>query len=107
MTLSTHVLDTALGRPAAGVPLSIERWAGDAWTPVSSAVTGPEGRATDLVPADQWEPGRWRLLFDTAAYLGDDAFFPGVTVEFRTATSDHHHVPLLLSPYGFSTYRGT
>lgn len=108
MTLSTHVLDTALGRPVAGLPLRVERceppgW----WATLVQTTTGPDGRAVELVPSELWLPGRWRIVFDTSAHLGEDAFLPAVTVEFATTGSEHHHVPLLLSPFGFSTYRGS
>ena len=100
MSLSTHVLDTARGEPAAGVRIWLER---DGAT-MHEAVTDADGRVRDLGPI---EPGRYRLVFDTAAYLGDDAFFPSVTVEFTVTDDRHYHVPLLLSPFGYSTYRGS
>ncbi len=75
--------------------------------PADAVHTDADGRATDLVPAAEWGPGRWRLVFDTAAHLGADAFLPSVTIEFALFGHEHHHVPLLLSPFGFSTYRGT
>jgi len=105
MTVTTHVLDTARGRPAAGVAVRLERVAGDGWQPVGSGQTDADGRVRDLPPTSA---GRYRLIFDTGAYLGDDAFYPQVTVEFRLEQGeDHYHVPLLLSPYGYSTYRGS
>jgi 5-hydroxyisourate hydrolase len=100
MSLSTHVLDTARGEPAAGVGIRLER---DGVT-VREAVTDADGRVREFGPI---EPGRYRLVFDTAAYLGTDAFFPSVTVEFAVADDRHYHVPLLLSPFGYSTYRGS
>jgi 5-hydroxyisourate hydrolase len=105
MTVTTHVLDTARGRPAAAVPVLLERADGDGWQPVGRGETDADGRVRDLPPTDA---GRYRLSFDTGAYLGEDAFFPRVTVEFRLAEGeDHYHVPLLLSPFGYSTYRGS
>jgi 5-hydroxyisourate hydrolase len=108
MTLSTHVLDTATGTPIGDLPLRVERcepagW----WATITATTTDPDGRAVDLVPGDLWLPGRWRIVFDTAAHLGPEAFLPAVTVEFATSSLAHHHVPLLLSPFGFSTYRGS
>jgi 5-hydroxyisourate hydrolase len=100
VTLSTHVLDTARGEPAAGVRVTLSK---DGVT-VSEAVTDADGRVRDLGPVDG---GRYRLVFDTAAYLGADAFFPSVTVEFTVTDDRHYHVPLLLSPFGYSTYRGS
>jgi 5-hydroxyisourate hydrolase len=105
MTVTTHVLDTARGRPAAGVPVALERVAGDGWEHVGRGETDVDGRVRDLSPTGA---GRHRLIFDTGAYLGDDAFYPRVTVEFTLEQGeDHYHVPLLLSPFGYSTYRGS
>jgi hydroxyisourate hydrolase len=105
MTLSTHVLDTALGEPAAGVPVRLERANDGGWVAVAAGVTDADGRLRDWVPAEHWHAGTYRLVFDTAAR---SAFFPEVTVVFFVAEpSRHHHVPLLLSPYGYSTYRGS
>lgn len=106
MTLSTHVLDTAAGRAAAGIAVLAQRWS-DGWVEVGSGSTGADGRAADLVPDADWRPGRWRLVFATGPYLGDDAFLPEVTVDFLVADRSHHHVPLLLAPYGYTVYRGT
>lgn len=106
MTLSTHVLDTAKGRPAVGVQVRLETRTGDGWQPRDTQHTDADGRVRawhlDL------EPGTHRLVFDTAAYLGADAFFPEVAVAFQVGDADeHYHVPLLLSPFGYSTYRGS
>ncbi len=108
MTVSTHVLDTAAGTPADGMPVQLERmivgFGGDirGWRPVTSAVTDSDGRIRDL-PVDG--PGAWRLVFDTASR---SAFFPEVVITFVvTDPGQHHHVPLLLSPFGFSSYRGS
>jgi 5-hydroxyisourate hydrolase len=106
MSISTHVLDTARGRPAAGVPVVLERAVGDGWDGVGHGETDADGRVRELAPAVV--AGRYRLTFDTAAYLGEDGFYPRVAVEFRVAEGeDRYHVPLLLSPYGYSTYRGS
>jgi len=104
--VTTHVLDTATGRPAAGVPVRLEAAEGAAWVTVATAVTDADGRVRELGP-ERLAPGVHRLVFDTAAYLGDAAFFPEVSVVFDPAGGAHHHVPLLLSPYGYSTYRGS
>ena len=100
--VTTHVLDTAAGRPAAGVPVTLEADGGV----LASATTGADGRVGDLGP-DLLAPGTYRLRFDTAAYAGDSAFFPEVVVAFVVEGDAHHHVPLLLSPFGYSTYRGS
>ncbi|GGM40930.1 5-hydroxyisourate hydrolase [Longimycelium tulufanense] len=104
MSLSTHVLDAARGRPAAGLAVRLEQAAGDGWELVASANTNDDGRITG------WNPGAGvhRLVFDTGTYLGADAFYPEVTVTFRIADpAEHYHVPLLLSPFAYSTYRGS
>ncbi len=103
--ITTHVLDTSRGRPAAGVPVMLERAVGDGWEVVGRATTGPDGRAGDLVAHQQ---GRYRLRFDTSAYLGETGLYPEVSVTFVVAEGEqHYHLPLLLSPFGYSTYRGS
>jgi 5-hydroxyisourate hydrolase len=110
MGISTHVLDTARGRPASGVPVTLERSAGTAWEHVASGATDADGRARDLCPGSV-APGRWRLRFDVASWAaaqGTPAFFPVVEITFAVESgAEHHHVPLLLSPFGYSTYRGS
>ncbi len=106
--LSTHVLDTARGEPAGGVPVRLDRAVAAGWAPVATGTTDPDGRLRDWVPAAHWRAGTYRLVFDTAAYLGPDAFFPEVAVVFAVAEPGRHqHVPLLLSPFGYATYRGS
>ena len=110
--LSTHVLDLALGRPAAGVPVRLEARRDGGWTAVADAVTDDDGRVPRLLPAGaSLAAGDYRLTFDTAAYFawrGGESFYPAVTVTFTVRdAAQHHHVPLLLSPFGFSTYRGS
>ncbi|MCE9673414.1 hydroxyisourate hydrolase [Myxococcus stipitatus] len=112
-TLSTHVLDTHRGRPASGVPISLEvQGAGGEWKTLARGVTNDDGRVRDFLPAGaRVEPGVYRMSFDTGAYfraLGVRGFYPSVTVVFELAAPDeHYHVPLLLSPFGYSTYRGS
>jgi 5-hydroxyisourate hydrolase len=102
--ISTHVLDTARGRPAAGVPVVLERAVDSRWEPVGRGTTDADGRVGDLLSARP-EDGRYRLTFDTGAY---SRFYPEVTVTFVVEGSEeHYHVPLLLSPFGYSTYRGS
>jgi hydroxyisourate hydrolase len=105
VSLSTHVLDTGTGRPAAGVLVRLDRTDGEGWVPVGAGRTDADGRLRDLVPPGAWRAGTFRLRFDTAAH---SAFFPEVTVVFVVAAPErHHHVPLLLSPFGYTTYRGS
>lgn len=111
--ITTHVLDTARGRPAAGIRVSLERrGAGDGWASLAAGVTNVDGRIMDLLPdAPLLDPGTYRLTFETGAYFaaqGVAGFYPVVPVVFELrAAGDHTHVPLLLSPYGYSTYRGS
>lgn len=104
MTLSTHVLDAALGRPAGGVPVRWER----AGAAAVAAVTDDDGRTGFHAPL---VAGTHRITFDTAAYFaatGQQGFYPEVAIAFTVIDPDaHHHVPLLLSPYAYSTYRGS
>ena len=105
--VTTHVLDTAAGRPAPGIPVRLDGWTGAGWQRIASGHTDADGRVADLGPADL-EPGRYRLTFDTSAHLGQDTFLPEVSVVFVLGDPDaHYHVPLLLSPYGYSVYRGS
>ncbi|WP_103350132.1 hydroxyisourate hydrolase [Amycolatopsis sp. CA-128772] len=102
--VTTHVLDTATGRPAPGIAVRFETAGGK---PIAEGRTDDDGRIRDLGP-ETLEPGTYRLVFDTGAYLGPDAFFPEVTLAFRISDpAAHHHVPLLLSPFAYSTYRGS
>ena len=110
--ITTHVLDTARGRPAAGVPVTLESKSGDGWTIVGRGATDADGRLRDLAPTDfVLSEGDYRLTFDVGAYLsagGAAGFYTEVVVSFvvRDAAA-HYHVPLLLSPYGYTTYRGS
>jgi len=101
-TLSTHVLDTAAGRPAVGVLVRLETRDG---RPLGEATTDADGRVGALGP-DSLDPGDYALRFDTGSYV--DGFYPEVVVTFTIADpGEHYHVPLLLSPFGYSTYRGS
>jgi 5-hydroxyisourate hydrolase len=105
-TLSTHVLDTSRGLPAAGVRITLQSAAGD---DLAEAVTDADGRAAEI-RAGGLAPGEYRLRFDSGSYfagLGTEGFYPEVVVTFVVEGDGHFHVPLLLSPYGYSTYRGS
>lgn len=108
--VTTHVLDAARGRPAAGVAVRLERAAGAAWEPLATERTDSDGRCGALGP-ERLEAGTYRLRFDTGAYFedrGEDGFYPEVVIAFRLQDSgQHYHVPLLLSPFAYSTYRGS
>jgi 5-hydroxyisourate hydrolase len=110
--ITTHVLDTAKGRPAAGLSVELEAYDGTSWRRIGRGVTDRDGRLRSLLPDDSvLVSGVYRLVFDTAHYFrtqNTTAFYPRVTVEFIVEDGDsHYHVPLLLSPFGYSTYRGT
>ena len=112
--ITTHVLDTSSGRPAEGVPVVLERAdpTNSAWELVGRGVTDADGRQRELAPnGRRLAAGRYRLTFDTGAYFtrtGRRAFFPEVAIVFAIEEGEEHeHVPLLLSPYGYSTYRGS
>jgi 5-hydroxyisourate hydrolase len=107
-SLSTHVLDTALGRPAQGIQVRLYRVSPAETVVRATGTTDDDGRIAELEPV--LEPGTYRLWFDVAAYAvasGQDFFFPEVSVTFTVADERHYHVPLLLSPFAFSTYRGS
>jgi 5-hydroxyisourate hydrolase len=104
--ITTHVLDTMLGRPAAGIPVVLLDADG---VILDTAWTDPDGRVGTL-GAERLEPGVYRLVFDTAEYfelLGHASFYPRVTIDFTVADASHYHVPVLLSPFAYSTYRGS
>ena len=106
--ITTHVLDTALGRPAAGVPVVLEK-EGRGWSVVGRGVTDADGRCRTLL-AGKLAKGTYRITFGVAAYFKktrQSGFYPSVTVAFSVRDARHHHVPLLLSPWGYSTYRGS
>ena len=97
-------------RPAAGVPVTLAQLDGDAWRVLAEAVTDADGRVSQFGP-ESVPVGRYRVTFDTQAYfasLGQTAFYPEVQVVFELTDGEaHYHVPLLLSPFAYSTYRGS
>jgi 5-hydroxyisourate hydrolase len=110
--ITTHVLDTSRGRPAQGVPVTLEIEAAGGWKLVGKGTTNADGRISELVSAEVTiASGVYRLIFDTGKYFAQDqseSFYPQVTIVFRVADqTQHYHVPLLLSPFGYSTYRGS
>ena len=109
-TLSTHVLDAVTGTPASGVRVTLSRRSAQgAWSEVGRGSTDADGRVRELAP-DGLGTGDHRLVFDTGAYFvatGRTGFYPEVAITFTVSEDRHHHVPLLLSPFAFSTYRGS
>ena len=111
--ITTHILDISIGRPAAGVAVKLDRQADDGgWVPVGITRTDGDGRARDLVPDEEpMTVAIYRLTFDIGQYFSAkevESFYPEVTIVFSVSdASQHYHVPLLLSPFGYSTYRGS
>lgn len=110
--LTTHVLDTARGLPAAGMRITLYRVEGGARVPLADKITNADGRTDGpILPEADFETGRYELLFHAGAYLREsgasDAFLDEIPIRFGMDAADHYHVPLLLSPFGFSTYRGS
>jgi 5-hydroxyisourate hydrolase len=109
--ITTHVLDTARGLPARGVPVSLSIHEDGTWRELGSGATDDDGRLRTLTPAGPVQPGRYKISFDTDAYFDatdTDGFFPVAEIQFVvTDGAAHYHVPLLLSPFSYSTYRGS
>lgn len=109
--LTTHILDTATGKPARGVPIILEReTAPGTWEKQAEGVTNDDGRCPGLLAEGALERAVYRLTFDIATYEagGAQGFYPYAQIVFRVSDpAQHHHVPLLLSPFGYSTYRGS
>lgn len=106
--ITTHVLDTVLGKPAAGVEVRLERLEGAAWLPISVSATDADGRCRDLIA--QAAPGTYRLTFSTGVYLGRrgrSTIYPQISITFNCSGEAHYHLPLLLSDNGYTTYRGS
>lgn len=111
-TISTHVLDTARGIPARGIRVILQRsTAGHKWEDIAMGSTNADGRIPDFVPKEvMLAEGTYRLRFDVSAYFSGHetkSFYPYIEVVFELGHDGHYHVPLLLSPWGFSTYRGS
>ncbi len=110
--ITTHILDTALGRPAKGVPIELQgqNEAGE-WQVIASGITNNDGRISDLLAEGQkLAVGTYRMVFDTANYftqIGTKIFYPTVHIYFNTFDQSHYHIPLLLNPFGYTTYRGS
>lgn len=112
--ITTHVLDTASGEPARDLHIALHRQRGDDWVVEGGGITNEDGRITDLLDRAVDLSGRWRMIFHTGPWLkkqGRPVFYPVVQVEFEVpegvGSEAHYHVPLLLSPFGYSTYRGS
>ena len=107
--VTTHVLDAAFGTPAVGVGVTLDRQTLDGWTEVGGGATDADGRIAELGP-ERVEGGVFRLTFATGDYFEATrrpSFYPEVQITFRVSGAEHYHVPLLLSPFAYSTYRGS
>jgi 5-hydroxyisourate hydrolase len=112
MGISTHILDTALGRPGSGVPVTLAYMTNGAWSPLNEAVTDADGRCKDLLPSTRaLLPGMYRLRFETTSYYKRnqlEGLYPYVEIVFTvSAVQQHYHIPLLLAANGYTTYRGS
>lgn len=115
--LTTHVLDTARGRPAAGMRITLDAIEGETRRRIAETVTNADGRTdAPILPQDQFAPGAYELTFHVGAWLDADGpadgnagprFLDRVPIRFGMAEDAHYHVPLLVSPFGYSTYRGS
>ena len=110
--ITTHVLDTAQGKPAAGLRIRLQEPLGDnQWGDLADGVTNQDGRIPDFLNQEKViNPGVYRMLFDTGSYFQKEnirGFYPEVTVMFEIEDTEHYHIPLLLNPFGYSTYRGS
>jgi len=111
MGLSTHILDTTRGRPAADVEIVLEKRGAGGWEPAGKGKTNDDGRVGAIIDPAKLEAAVYRISFGVAAYferIGVHAFYPEVSIVFEVKNpAEHHHVPLLLNPFGYSTYRGS
>jgi 5-hydroxyisourate hydrolase len=112
MGISTHILDTALGRPATGVPVTLARLTDREWSSLNEAITDADGRCKDLLPATEaLLPGIYRVHFETTVHYNQhqlNGLYPYVEIVFTvTQGEQHYHIPLLLTANGYTTYRGS
>ena len=109
--ITTHILDTTIGRPAEGVAVTLYRQQNNDWATVANGITNHDGRIGDLLTKDLLLPkGFYKIRFELEPYFerfGKKAFYPFVEIVFNVDSRDHYHIPLLLNPYGYTTYRGS
>lgn len=108
-TVTTHILDTALGKPAAGVTIALEHQDTAGWQPLASGVTNADGRISDLTP-QPLAPGHYRLTADIGSYFAADGrqtLYVNAQIDFVITASGHYHLPFLITPWSWSTYRGS
>lgn len=109
--LTTHILDTSKGKPAAGISVILFQQENDSWKQIASGITNEDGRISGLIKTDAiLVTGNYKIKFETKAYFdkqGIQSFYPFVEISFTITDNEHYHVPLLLNPFGYSTYRGS
>jgi 5-hydroxyisourate hydrolase len=109
--ITTHILDTTLGKPAQGVSISLHHQIGHDWAKLAVGRTNADGRIPDLLNRETLLPeGVYKLRFEVGAYfekMDTKSFYPFVEIVFNITSGEHYHVPLLLNPFGYSTYRGS
>jgi 5-hydroxyisourate hydrolase len=109
--LTTHILDTTRGRPASGVTIILYQNHNDNWKEIAKGITNADGRIPDLLKKDVILPhGIYKMRFETQPYFDKDkteTFYPYAEISFNITTDEHYHIPLLLNPFGYSTYRGS
>ena len=108
--LTTHILDTSTGKPAKGIKVSLEFFKSGNWENITGNITNDDGRIPDFTDNLNLERGNYQITFQTGEYFkanGIKGFYPHVSIVFILDSDEHYHVPLLLNPYGYSTYRGS
>ena len=109
--VTTHILDTTIGRPAYGVTIKLMENIGGDWIEKASGITNKDGRINDLLDADEvLSFATYKMVFDTKHYFEAhkiEVFYPTVEIIFKIHSTEHYHIPLLLNPFGYSTYRGS
>ncbi|KAK7070267.1 hypothetical protein SK128_014632 [Halocaridina rubra] len=109
--LTCHILDTSSGRPAGNMKISLHKLIGSSWQEVVKKITNHDGRAGQFLTQEEFTNGTYKMFFDTADYFkqhNTKGFYPYVEIVFEIENpSEHYHIPLLLSPYGYTTYRGS
>ena len=109
--ITTHVLDTSVGKPGQNITIRLQAFINGNWQTITQGVTNADGRIGDLLASGRWlKPNNYRMLFDTATYyqqLNTKTFYPEVPITFTVFDNTHYHVPLLINPFGYSTYRGS
>ncbi|HSC37068.1 MAG TPA: hydroxyisourate hydrolase [Chitinophagaceae bacterium] len=109
--VTTHILDTTTGRPAEGVTITLYGIQQDSWQPIGKGMTNRDGRIADLLDKTVvLPPGAYKMAFEVAPYFertGRKSFYPFVEIVFTIDSNEHYHIPLLLNPFGYTTYRGS